>query len=357
MQLQEKPKTKNQILSALYYALFVIFGLLLILKQPVADAYPPAMIYVLRSMFLTVGVITIYFIKRIGHMLFANENDEWFFCMTIAFMPDFIHTFAYLNTSAITLLAISMILYSWVLLVQTRNDRKNFLILAVGVMLCTMADPQGYGYLVTTIVLFAQLVQIKNTTWKKYFPLLLLFLASLLWNALRFFMLGFSPSAYLPASVGALLKEEAAFVIANANAFHHLLWPNVIFFQILLIVGLILFFIYMTHERSVFNISIQAATKKRHLLETYFGLNVSIVLIYGIVTAFSSTISLMSTYVMPMLIPLMYFISVGFGKFTIHMFRLFPRHRKIIHALVPVLTYLGLALSIIAMLMYLVIAG
>ncbi len=355
MQLKQKSKKKTYIMSTMYYGLFTIAGLLMILKQPIADYYQPAMIYTLRTVFLSVGVASIYFIRRIGHMLFTSENDEWFFCVMIAFMPEFIQIYTYLNTTAITLLSISMILYSWVLLIQTNNDRKNLLLLSIGTILCTVADPQGYGYLITTIVLFSQLVQFKKNNWNRYIAVILLFMASVMWNALRFFVFGFSPSAYLPKWIGDLLKAEASFGVEKALSLRRLWMPYFIYFHACIFIGFILFFIYMTHERSVFNITIQAATKKRHLLETYFGLNVSIVLIYGIITAFHETIALMAPYLLPMIIPISYFISVGFGKFTIHMLRLKPKYRQMIGAIVPAATYVGMFLSICSLLLYLLI--
>lgn len=121
------------------------------------SAFSPSLkmrVFISRLINICFGLIMAVYVKKIGDLLFSNKKTAWAFTLAVVFLPQnlFIHT--YVNTDSMGLLSIAVILHA--LLCGLKNDfSKNTCIeLAVGVILCALSYYNCYGIVLCAILFF-----------------------------------------------------------------------------------------------------------------------------------------------------------------------------------------------------------
>ena len=114
-----------------------------------------ALLYAGRSVNIVFGCIMAVFVYLLGKRLFTDRRFRWLFCVAVMYLPEnlFVHT--YINTDSCCMLASAMILYALVWGYQERFCVKNCICLAVGIILCALSYYNAYGYILSAILLFA----------------------------------------------------------------------------------------------------------------------------------------------------------------------------------------------------------
>lgn len=205
--------TANRCICFLYYALFLTFGISLILIQPFGGppdealrflvakyvclhgtipsgyepsilipgyggsyAFQPILSYILMGWvmrFLTLfhasealllfaarcanllfGLLMAYWVRKIAVLLFSSESGRWLFCFLVMFLPENIFMHTYVNTDSMALLASAVILYSWLSMLLRGPSRTACVQMAVGITLCAMSYYNAYGYILVSILIF-----------------------------------------------------------------------------------------------------------------------------------------------------------------------------------------------------------
>lgn len=91
---------------------------------------------------------------RIGHLLFEKRNSRWLFIILTTLLPQVSYLGSYLNNDSFALLTISIIIYAWIRGMREQWDVKNCVLLAVGIGLCALSYYNAYGYILCSIPLF-----------------------------------------------------------------------------------------------------------------------------------------------------------------------------------------------------------
>ncbi|MCM1103145.1 MAG: DUF2142 domain-containing protein [Clostridium sp.] len=114
-----------------------------------------ALLYAGRSVNIVFGCIMAVFVYLLGKRLFADRRFRWLFCVAVMYLPEnlFVHT--YVNTDSCCLLATAMILYALVWGYQEGFQVKNGICLAAGIVLCALSYYNAYGYILSAVLLFA----------------------------------------------------------------------------------------------------------------------------------------------------------------------------------------------------------
>lgn len=126
-----------------------------------------ALLYAGRSVNIVFGCIMAVFVYLLGKRLFPDRRFRWLFCVAVMFLPEnlFVHT--YINTDSCCLLATAMILYALVWGYQERFCIKNCICLAAGIILCALSYYNAYGYILTAVLLFIAYYVVKeNGKWR-----------------------------------------------------------------------------------------------------------------------------------------------------------------------------------------------
>lgn len=91
---------------------------------------------------------------RIGHLLFEKRKSRWLFIVFTTLLPQVLYLGSYLNNDSFALLTISIIIYAWIRGIREQWDLKNSVLLAVGIGLCALSYYNAYGYILCSIPLF-----------------------------------------------------------------------------------------------------------------------------------------------------------------------------------------------------------
>lgn len=91
---------------------------------------------------------------RIGHLLFEKRNSRWLFILLATLLPQVLYLGSYLNNDSFALFTISIIIYAWIKGIRSQWNVQSCILLAVGIGLCALSYYNAYGYILCSIPLF-----------------------------------------------------------------------------------------------------------------------------------------------------------------------------------------------------------
>ncbi len=84
---------------------------------------------------------------------FSGEKKLLFLSLVV-FLPQFVFLSSYINNDAMALFGTAVIVYAWICGMETRWNWKSCLILALGICVCTLTYYNSYGFILCSIILF-----------------------------------------------------------------------------------------------------------------------------------------------------------------------------------------------------------
>jgi len=123
------------------------------------------MLYAGRVVNLIFGLLMAWVVYLLGKRVFQDSRFRWLFCFAVMYLPEglFVHT--YINTDSCCMLSTAVILYALVCAWQDGFDYKNSTWLGVGIILCALSYYNAYGYILCSILLFAAYFISKKDRW------------------------------------------------------------------------------------------------------------------------------------------------------------------------------------------------
>lgn len=91
---------------------------------------------------------------KIGEKLFKNKYYKWFFIVLTTLLPQLVFLASYVNNDSLALLSISIIVYGWICGLKDKWNIKNCIMLAVGIGICALSYYNAYGYILTSAIIF-----------------------------------------------------------------------------------------------------------------------------------------------------------------------------------------------------------
>ena len=282
------------------------------------------------------------FIIKIGEKLFKNIYYKWIFIMLTTIMPQVIFLASYINNDSLALMSISIIIYSWIIGKENNWNYKSLICLAIGIGLCALSYYNAYGYILTSIFLFiADFVAKKDimNLLKKGLIISCIVLTICGWWFVRSYIIyngdflglhitdeyaekyakeGFKPSDRETPDNKKLslvnmlisekwLKETIKSFIGTFGGMSIILpiYCYIIYFVIIGTGGLGYIASFYKLKR------FKEMEKGRLLLEIIFVLNIIIPILLSLYYSYYSDFQPQGRYIMPILIPLMYFVTTG----------------------------------------------
>lgn len=133
---------------------YIIQGFLLrFLRLFTSDGY--VLLLAARMVNVIFGVLMAYFVRCIAKEAWKNPYIQWVFTIMVVFLPQNIFIHSYVNTDSMAMLAVAMIFYVLLRAQRTDYDRTDCILLAVGIILCAMSYYNAYGIILAAILLFA----------------------------------------------------------------------------------------------------------------------------------------------------------------------------------------------------------
>lgn len=112
------------------------------------------LLYTARLVNVCFGTAMAAVVYAIGNRLFADRRFKWLFCLLVMFLPQslFIHT--YVNTDSLCLFSTAVIVYALVRAYQDGFTKKICVFLSLGIIICALSYYNAYGYILSSILLF-----------------------------------------------------------------------------------------------------------------------------------------------------------------------------------------------------------
>lgn len=113
-----------------------------------------ALLYTGRSVNLLLGLVMAFVVLKLAKKWFENPFLGWFFAFLVTFLPQSIFVHTYVNTDSCCMLSIAIMLYGITLGLKDGFTPKTSLILSGGIILCALSYYNAYGYILSCILLF-----------------------------------------------------------------------------------------------------------------------------------------------------------------------------------------------------------
>lgn len=284
---------------------------------------------------------------KIGEKLFKNKYYKWFFIVLTSALPQIIFIGSYINNDSLALLSISIIIYAWLNGLENKWNIKTCIIFSIGLALCALSYYNAYGYILTSVILFIASYFINKNENNK-FDFKNMFKKGIIIAGITFLLCGWwfirNAVIYKGDFLGLSTEEEYSEQYAmeefkptnrktpqntNMGLFNMLFkkgWVIVtlksfvgVFGTMIITMGTKFYLLYF----GVFAIGIIGyisrfyklkhikEDKNKSLLEIIFGINIVIPIGLSIYYSYCNDFQPQGRYIMPMLIPFMYFVVLG----------------------------------------------
>ncbi len=105
-----------------------------------------------RMVSVASGVVTAWFSLRIGEKLWGRTALKWLFTVLVTMLPQFVFLCSYVNSDSFAVMATSVIIYSWLLGMESGWSYRNCITMAIGIILCAMCYYDAYGVILASIL-------------------------------------------------------------------------------------------------------------------------------------------------------------------------------------------------------------
>ena len=283
------------------------------------------------------------FVIKIGDKLFKNKYYKWIFITLVTTLPQVVFLGSYINNDALALMSIAIIVYAWILGMKNKWKIKTCVMLAIGIGLCALSYYNAYGYILTSAILFIVFYLIYKFDIKemlrKGILITIITFAVCGWWFIRSYIiydgdfLGMAttdryaeqyaieelkPSnRSTPQNTGMslytmLISEK--WIYSTIKSFIAIFGGMEIgmpfyvyaFFLLMFLLGFIGYILQVTKKKYLKNLD-----KNKKLLEFAFIFNIFLPPALSFYYSYFSDFQPQGRYIMPMLIPFMYFVTLG----------------------------------------------
>lgn len=114
----------------------------------------PYLLLAARFVNVFFGVTMAVYIRKLSRLLFSDTLSGWLFCFLIMFLPQNLFLHSYVNTDSCASLSGAMILFACLSGWQRNWHRSDCITLCLGVIFCALSYYNAYGLIVAGALLF-----------------------------------------------------------------------------------------------------------------------------------------------------------------------------------------------------------
>ena len=104
---------------------------------------------------------------KISDKLFKGVY-KWLFVVFTTLLPQVVYLGSYLNNDSLALFSISIIVYSWIIGLEKDWDWKSCILLAIGIGICALSYYNAYGYILCSVIIYFISSYIKKINIKEF---------------------------------------------------------------------------------------------------------------------------------------------------------------------------------------------
>lgn len=105
---------------------------------------------------------------KIGDKLFKGSY-KWLYVAFVTFLPQVVFLGSYINNDSLALLSISIIVYSWIIGLEKNWNWKSCTLMAIGIGICALSYYNAYGYILCSVFIYCISSYIKKINIKEFF--------------------------------------------------------------------------------------------------------------------------------------------------------------------------------------------
>jgi hypothetical protein len=115
-----------------------------------------AYFYIIAARLVSVlcGTIMAVFVHALSKKIFKSYELQWIFTLLIMLLPQNMFMFVYVNTDSMAIMSSAIIVYAWYIGLESKWDYKSSILLAVGMIFCALSYYNAYGYILCSFILF-----------------------------------------------------------------------------------------------------------------------------------------------------------------------------------------------------------
>lgn len=100
------------------------------------------------------GVIMAYFVRRISVILWDDRSLQWLFTFIIVLLPENLYIHSYINTDSMALMSVAIIIYALLRGEEDDFSVRTMVTLAIGVSFCLLSYYNAYGAVLIAVIWF-----------------------------------------------------------------------------------------------------------------------------------------------------------------------------------------------------------
>lgn len=112
------------------------------------------LLYAARMVNVFFGTCMAYVVYLIGKKVFTDNRFRWLFCFLTMYMPQSLFLHTYVNTDSCCMLATAMMVYALISAYKEGFTIRNCIWMSAGIILCALSYYNAYGYILSCILLF-----------------------------------------------------------------------------------------------------------------------------------------------------------------------------------------------------------
>lgn len=116
---------------------------------------PDALLLSARLVSTVCATLTVAICYPISQRLFKDKIYlRWIFIVFVSLLPEFCFISAYVNIDAFAILSTAVIVYAWIIGLESNWNYKSCIVLAAGLSMCLLSYYNAYGFIVCSIMIF-----------------------------------------------------------------------------------------------------------------------------------------------------------------------------------------------------------
>lgn len=110
--------------------------------------------YTARMVDFIFGLIMAVFLLLLSRKWFRHRALQWLFCFLAMFMPQSLFLHTYVNTDSCCIMSIVIMLYGLTCCLKDHFRYRSCLVMSLGIILCALSYYNAYGFILSCILLF-----------------------------------------------------------------------------------------------------------------------------------------------------------------------------------------------------------
>lgn len=110
--------------------------------------------YIARFVNVIIGVIMAVYVRKLSKEIFDGHLIQWVFTLFIVFLPQNLFLHSYVNTDSMAALSTAIIIYACIRGLKDNWSKRTSITLSIGIILCALSYYNAYSIILCSILLF-----------------------------------------------------------------------------------------------------------------------------------------------------------------------------------------------------------